>query len=156
MILFFFNAKITDLMAAFSDISAFENIKNVNYLYFRYNLTLTLKVNLVRPLRYSRCEKKESPKKIVRKDILYVALRCYSGISLLSCFGKLFTSCLNDRLANFGKTHDTVSHYCVEPLWPRGGVLGFRPQGFEFRILCLEDRVSSIISPSSGGSPGPV
>ena len=26
----------------------------------------------------------------------------------------------------------------------------------EFRILCLEDSVISIISPSSGGSPGPV
>ena len=29
-------------------------------------------------------------------------------------------------------------------------------QGLEFRILCLEDSVISIISPSSGGSPGPV
>ena len=28
--------------------------------------------------------------------------------------------------------------------------------GLEFRILCLEDNVISIISPSSGGSPGPV
>ena len=28
--------------------------------------------------------------------------------------------------------------------------------GLEFRILCLEDSVISIISPSSGGSPGPV
>ena len=27
---------------------------------------------------------------------------------------------------------------------------------FEFPILCLEDSVISIISPSSGGSPGPV
>ena len=27
---------------------------------------------------------------------------------------------------------------------------------FEFRILCLEDSVISMISPSSGGSPGPV
>ena len=27
---------------------------------------------------------------------------------------------------------------------------------FNFRILCLEDSVISIISPSSGGSPGPV
>ena len=30
------------------------------------------------------------------------------------------------------------------------------PPGLEFRILCLEDSVISIISPSSGGSPGPV
>ena len=28
--------------------------------------------------------------------------------------------------------------------------------GLEFLILCLEDSVISIISPSSGGSPGPV
>ena len=33
---------------------------------------------------------------------------------------------------------------------------GLRPPGLEFRILCLEDSVISIISPSSGGSPGPV
>ena len=31
-----------------------------------------------------------------------------------------------------------------------------RPPGLEFRILCLEDSVISIISPSSGGSLGPV
>ena len=35
-------------------------------------------------------------------------------------------------------------------------VLGLRPPGLEFRILCLEDSVISFISPSSGGSPGPV
>ena len=48
------------------------------------------------------------------------------------------------------------SKYCGEPPWPRGSVLGLRPPGLEFRILCLEDSVISIISPSSGGSPGPV
>ena len=48
------------------------------------------------------------------------------------------------------------SQYCVEPPWPRGSVLGLRPPGLEFRILCLEDSVILIISPSSGGSPGPV
>ena len=42
------------------------------------------------------------------------------------------------------------------PRDPRGSVLGLRPPGLEFRILCLEDSVISIISPSSGGSPGPV
>ena len=31
---------------------------------------------------------------------------------------------------------------------------GLRPPGLEFRIMCLEDSVISIISPSSGGSPG--
>ena len=35
-------------------------------------------------------------------------------------------------------------------------MLGLRPSGLEFRILCLEDVVISFISPSSGGSPGPV
>ena len=46
--------------------------------------------------------------------------------------------------------------YCGEPPWPRGGVLGLRPPGPEFRILCLEGSVISFISPSSGGYPGPV
>ena len=48
------------------------------------------------------------------------------------------------------------SQYCGEPPRPRVSVLGLRPPGFVFRILCLEDSVISIISPSSGGSPGPV
>ena len=46
--------------------------------------------------------------------------------------------------------------YCWEPPWPRGSVLGLRPPGLEFRILCVEDSVISFISPFSGGSPGPV
>ena len=48
------------------------------------------------------------------------------------------------------------TQYCGEPPWPRGSVLGFRPPGLDFRILCLEDNVISFISPSSGGSSGPV
>ena len=36
---------------------------------------------------------------------------------------------------------------------PRGSVLGLRPPGLRFRILCLEDSVISFISPSSGCSP---
>ena len=35
------------------------------------------------------------------------------------------------------------SQYCGEPPWPRGSVLGLRPPGLEFRILCLEDSVIS-------------
>ena len=35
-------------------------------------------------------------------------------------------------------------------------MLGLRPPGFEFRILCLEGSVISIISSSSGGSARPV
>ena len=38
------------------------------------------------------------------------------------------------------------SQYCGEPPWPRGNVLGHRPPGLEFRILCLEDSVIPIIS----------
>ena len=48
------------------------------------------------------------------------------------------------------------SKYCGEHPWPRGSVLGPRPPGLEFRMLCLEGSVISFISPSSGGSPGPV
>ena len=39
------------------------------------------------------------------------------------------------------------SQYCGELPCPRGSVLGLRPPGLEFRILCLEDSVISIISP---------
>ena len=49
-----------------------------------------------------------------------------------------------------------ITQYCGEPPWPRGSVLGLRPPGLEFRILCLEDSVISFISPFSGGSPGSV
>ena len=35
-------------------------------------------------------------------------------------------------------------------------MLSFRPPGLEFIILCLEGSVISIISPSSGCSPGPI
>ena len=31
--------------------------------------------------------------------------------------------------------------YCGEPLWPKGSVLGLRPTGLEFQILCLEGSV---------------
>ena len=55
---------------------------------------------------------------------------------------------------SFPSTCET--QYCGEPPWPRGGVLGLRPPGIEFWILCLEDSVISFISPSSRGSPGPV
>ena len=43
--------------------------------------------------------------------------------------------------------------YCGEPQWQWASVLGLRPPGLEFRILCLEGSVILFISPSSGGSP---
>ena len=48
------------------------------------------------------------------------------------------------------------TQYCGEAPCPRGSVLGLRPPGLEFRILCLEGNVISLITPSSGGSPDPV
>ena len=39
---------------------------------------------------------------------------------------------------------------------PRRSVLGFRPTGLEFGILCLDDGVISFISPFSGDYSGPV
>ena len=57
---------------------------------------------------------------------------------------------------NISSPSTCESQYRGEPPWPRGSVLGLGPPGLEFRILCLEDSVISIISPSSGGSPGPV
>ena len=60
------------------------------------------------------------------------------------------------KTKNVSSPSTCESQYCGEPPWPRSSVLGLRPPGLEFRTLCLEDSVISIISPSSGGSPGPV
>ena len=46
--------------------------------------------------------------------------------------------------------------YCGVPPWPTGSVLGLRPPGLEFQVLCLEGSVISFISPSLGGFPVPV
>ena len=46
--------------------------------------------------------------------------------------------------------------YCGEPLCLRVSVLGLRPPGVEFRILCLKGIAISFISPSSGDSLGSV
>ena len=46
--------------------------------------------------------------------------------------------------------------YCGEPLCPKDSVLGLRPPGLEFRIMCLDHSVISFMSPSSASSPGPV
>ena len=46
--------------------------------------------------------------------------------------------------------------YSGEPLWQRGGVLGLRPPGHEFRVLFVESSVIPFISPSPEYSPGPV
>ena len=60
------------------------------------------------------------------------------------------------EIKNVSSPSTYESQYCGEPQGPRGSVLDLRPPGLQFRILCLEDGVISIISPSSGGSPGPV
>ena len=57
---------------------------------------------------------------------------------------------------NVSSSFTRKTQYCGEPPWQRASVLSLRPPGFEFRILCLEGSVISLISPSSGGSPGPV
>ena len=55
------------------------------------------------------------------------------------------------------RSHVRIQHYGEPPWhWTRGSVLTLRPPGLEFRIMCLEGSVISFISPSSGGSPGPV
>ena len=46
--------------------------------------------------------------------------------------------------------------YCEDPPLPKGSVLGLKPPGLEFRIMCLEGSVILFISPSSDDSHGPV
>ena len=38
------------------------------------------------------------------------------------------------------------TQYCGEPPWPRGSVLGLRPPGLEFRIMCLRWSKARFIS----------
>ena len=40
------------------------------------------------------------------------------------------------RNKNVSSPSTCESQYCGEPPWPRGSVLGLRPPGLEFRILC--------------------
>ena len=61
-----------------------------------------------------------------------------------------------ERNKNVSSPSTCETQYCGKPPWPRGSVLGLRPPGLEFRILCLEYSVIPFISPSLGGSPGPV
>ena len=44
--------------------------------------------------------------------------------------------------------------YCEELPWPWGSFPDLRLPGLEFWILCLEDIIIPLISPSSGNSPG--
>ena len=46
--------------------------------------------------------------------------------------------------------------YCGEPPCSRGSVIGLKPPGIKFRIMCLEGSVISFIPQSSKCSPGPV
>ena len=52
--------------------------------------------------------------------------------------------------------HPLVKHSILGNPRDRDVACGLRPPTFEFRILCLEGSVISLISPSSGGSPGPI
>ena len=61
-----------------------------------------------------------------------------------------------ERSKTVSSSHTRKTQYCGEPQWPRGSVLGLRPAGLEFRILCLEGSVIIFISQFLGGSPGPV
>ena len=59
-------------------------------------------------------------------------------------------ACLESRRS---RVRTMPRHYRGEPLLLPGGMLGLRLPRLQFRILGLE---GSVISPSSGGSPGPV
>ena len=59
-----------------------------------------------------------------------------------------------ERNKNVSSPSTSETQYCEEPPCPRGIVLALRLPGFAFRILCLEGSVISLISPSSGVSPG--
>ena len=48
-----------------------------------------------------------------------------------------------ERNKNVSSPSTCESQYCGEPPWPRCSVLGLRPPGLEFRILCLDRTVSS-------------
>ena len=53
-----------------------------------------------------------------------------------------------ERNKNVSSPSTCKTQYCGEPPRPRGSVLGLRPPGLEFQILCLEGSVISFISPS--------
>ena len=59
-------------------------------------------------------------------------------------------------LGGLKETKMFLPHPRVKLSIVEGNVLGLRPPGLEFQILCLGDSVISFILPSSGGSPGPV
>ena len=61
-----------------------------------------------------------------------------------------------ERNKNVSSPSTCKTQICVEPPWSRVSVVGQRPQGFQFRILCLEHSAIQLISPFSGVSPGPI
>ena len=94
------------------------------------------------------------PSSVIRPQSSVVRFSHYH--SHLSAFQSCSRSRRFERNENVSSPSTCENQYCGEPPWPRGNVLGLRPPGLKFRILCLEDSVISIISPASGGSPGPV
>ena len=87
-------------------------------------------------------------------DVGPTLYKCYSNVSCVYCLlGKSEIACSNPTLAfKFQRNRMFIPRslvkiqYCGEPPWPRGSVLGLRPPGLEFQILCLE---GSVISPST-------
>ena len=122
-----------------------------------------------------RCEKNVSFKVVFILSAQYLEVHKYDNLrghhlygqglcsGLSRMLGKSEIAGSNPTLAFQVSKKQSVSslllvkiQYCGEPLWSKGSVLGHRPPGLEFRILCLEGCVISFSSPSPGGSPGPL
>ena len=76
---------------------------------------------------------------------------CASWNALLSCcldlMGTLAFTFQRDKI--FLHRSLVKIQYCGDSLWPGDSVLGIRPPGLEFRVLCLQGSVISFISLSS-------
>ena len=123
------------------DYNPLNSWQDLNYEFIPLNRLQYFKVNL----KYSSSGEGGGPRVVVSTAAFHARVRgSVPGLSGLK------------ETKNVSSPSTCESQYCGEPPWPRGNVLGLRPPGLEFRTLCLEDSVISIISPSSGGSPGPV
>ena len=65
-----------------------------------------------------------------------------------ACLKKSEIAGLSPALAfKFQRNQMFLPRSLVKIQWPRGSVLGLRPPGLEFRIMCLDDSVISFIRP---------